>query len=243
MSQESASEGGAGAENGSGPQDAVPSPPSVPPALIPAAPVAPADLRVSDREREGMITRLQVAFAEGRLDDAEFDARVRAALGSKTRGDLDRVALDLPQEASATPPAVAGSSSALTPAASHRPGRLSLAYKTSLRRGGRWRVPDTFTAVSYKGGGTVIDLRAAELTSASTTIRAVAYKCRVQIVVPPGMRVEVAGVGVTNTGDNLADAWPADGPVVHVQGLAYKGVVEVRTTPAGEQSAHGELTA
>lgn len=245
MSQEPASEGGAGAENGAAPQGAAPSNPPAPPTLIPAAPVAPADLRVSDREREGMITRLQVAFAEGRLDDAEFDARVRAALGSKTRGDLDRVAFDLPPEGAALPAAVGGSNnSALTPAApSHGPGKLSLAYKTSLRRGGRWRVPDTFTAVSYKGGGTVIDLRAAELTNASTTIRAVAYKCRVQIIVPPGMRVEVAGVGVTNTGDSLADAWSADGPVVHVQGLAYKGVVEVRTMPAGGQGSYGELTA
>jgi hypothetical protein len=195
------------------------------------------DLRVSDREREEMVTRLQVAFAEGRLDDEEFDTRVRSALAAKTRSQLDAVAADLPAEsvrASALVPA--GSltpSTSLSPAGTHKPGKLSLAYKTSLRRGGRWRVPAKFTAVSYKGGGTVIDLRAAELTSAVTTIRAVAYKCRVQVLVPPGMRVEFSGIGVTNADDAASDAWPADGPAVHVRGIAYKGVVEIRTMPAG----------
>ncbi len=195
------------------------------------------DLRVSDREREEMVTRLQVAFAEGRLDDEEFDTRVRSALAAKTRSQLDAVAADLPAEsvrASALVPA--GSltpSTSLSPAGTHKPGKLSLAYKTSLRRGGRWRVPAKFTAVSYKGGGTVIDLRAAELTSAVTTIRAVAYKCRVQVLVPPGMRVEFSGIGVTNADDAASDAGPADGPAVHVRGIAYKGLVEIRTMPAG----------
>lgn len=187
------------------------------------------DLRVSDREREEMVTRLQVAFAEGRLDDEEFDTRVRSALAAKTRSQLDAVAADLPAESARTSALVPASS--LAPAKTREPGKLSLAYKTSLRRGGRWRVPAKFTAVSYKGGGTVIDLRAAELTSAVTTIRAVAYKCRVQVLVPPGMRVEFSGIGVTNAEDAASDAWPADAPVVHVRGVAYKGLVEIRTMP------------
>jgi hypothetical protein len=188
------------------------------------------DLRVSDREREEMVTRLQVAFAEGRLDDEEFDTRVRSALAARTRSQLDAVVFDLPTEAAASSALVPATS--LAPAKARKPGKISLAYKASLRRGGRWRMPAKFTAVSYKGGGTVIDLRAAELTSAVTTIRAVAYKCRVQVLVPPGMRVEFSGIGVTNAGDAASDAWPADAPVVHVRGIAYKGLVEIRTTPA-----------
>lgn len=188
------------------------------------------DLRVSDREREEMVTRLQVAFAEGRLDDGEFDTRVRAALAARTRSRLDLVATDLPRESAGTLAHGGG----LAPAAGSAgaPGRLSLAYKTALRRGGRWRVPEKFTAVSYKGGGTIIDLRAAELTSAVTAIRVVAYKCRVQVLVPPGMRVEVSGIGVTNADDGVHDAWSPDAPFVRVHGIAYKGTVEIRTMPA-----------
>jgi hypothetical protein len=180
------------------------------------------ETRASDRERDDTVTRLQVAFTDSRLDDAEFDARVRAALQARTRGDLDRLAADLP----------AAAGTALATAGLPRPGRLSLAYKTSLRRGGRWRVPARFTAISYKGG-TVIDLRAAELTSAVTTIRAIAYKTRIQVIAPPGIRVEISGIGVTSADEAARTALvPANAPVIHVRGLAYKGHVEIRSIPA-----------
>lgn len=185
------------------------------------------DVRASDTERDEIVTRLQVAFADGRIDDAEFDARVRSALAARTRGDLDRLAADLP----APVPAGSAAGVALAPGWLSKPGRLSLAYKTSLRRGGRWRVPATFTAVSYKGG-TVLDLRAAELTSAVTTIRAIAYKTTVQVIAPPGIRVEISGIGVTTADDSAGVGLvPADAAVVHVRGLAYKGRVEIRPMP------------
>jgi hypothetical protein len=198
---------------------------------VSGAAVPAADLRVSDRDRDETVTRLQIAFAEGRLDDEEFDLRVRNALAARTRGQLARMAADLPTESSH--PAALAQPTGLAPAKLRKPGRLSLAYKTALRRGGRWRVPGKFTAVSYKGGGTVIDLRAAELTSAATTIRAIAYKCRIQVLVPPGMHVESSGIGVTNTDESALDAAPPAAPVVHVRGIAYKGLVEIRTTPEG----------
>ncbi len=186
------------------------------------------DLRASDRERDEAITVLQVAFADGRLDDAEFDTRVRAALAAKTRGELDRLAAYVPGERPAGP--------VVTPAGTRKPGKLSLAYKTSLRRAGRWRVPATFTALSYKGG-TVLDLRAAELTSAVTTIRAVAYKCRIQVLAPPGIHVEVSGIGVSSGADDSACLVHAAGaPVVQIRGLAYKGLVEIHSTPPATRS-------
>ncbi len=46
------------------------------------------DLRVSDAEREPVIQRLQGAYAEGRLDEDEFDMRVQLAITAKTRNEL-----------------------------------------------------------------------------------------------------------------------------------------------------------
>jgi hypothetical protein len=60
-----------------------------------AGSAAPA-VRASDRERDAATGRLQDAFAEGRLDDAEFDARMRSALSARTRADLDGLLADLP---------------------------------------------------------------------------------------------------------------------------------------------------
>ena len=57
--------------------------------------------RASDRERDAVVQRVQDAFAEGRLDDAEFDERTRAALTARTHADLDALLADLPAETAA----------------------------------------------------------------------------------------------------------------------------------------------
>jgi hypothetical protein len=184
---------------------------------------APA-IRASDRERDAATGRLQDAFAEGRLDDAEFDARMRSALSARTRADLDGLLADLPTPGPAvSPAAVAGNSPG------RGPGRLAVAFKSSIRRSGRWRVPDRHTSVVYKGSGW-LDLRAAELTAPVTTLLAVAYKSRITILVPPGVRVEAGGFGA-DTDTDPAAVVPADAPVLHVRGFTYKGTVEVRSRP------------
>jgi Domain of unknown function (DUF1707) len=180
---------------------------------------APA-IRASDRERDAATQRLQEAFAEGRLDDGEFDQRMRTALSARTRPELDRLLADLPQP---RPPAGA-------PAVPGRPpGRMAVAFKSSVRRAGRWRVPERYRTVVYKGSGW-LDLRAAELTAAETTLLAVAYKSNITILVPPGVRVETSGFGA-DTDTEVGAVLPADAPVVHVRGFSYKGTIRVRNRP------------
>jgi hypothetical protein len=178
-------------------------------------------VRASDSERDAAVGRLQAAFAEGRLNDAEFDERMRTALTARTRADLARLMTDLPADAPAPRPAPAGS----------QPGRFALTFKSSLRKAGRWRVPEHFTTVVYKGEG-VLDLRAAELTAQVTTISAVAYKSRIDILVPPGVRVETGGLGVSTGSAGLEGPLSPNAPVVHVRGYSYKGTVAVASRPA-----------
>lgn len=204
------------------------------PGQAPATPAEPEPgpgqsraIRASDQDREAVVQRLQAAFAEGRLDDDEFDQRMRAALTARTSANLTPLLDDLP--ASDRRPAIAA-------AAGRKPGRLAVALKSSIRRGGRWRVPERFTSVVYKGGG-LLDLRAAELTAHVTTIVAVAYKSRIDILVPPGIRVEMEGFGVTK-GWSADEEWesqlPHDAPAVHIRGIAYKGTIEASTRPPGK---------
>jgi hypothetical protein len=54
-------------------------------------------LRVSDAERDAVVTELGQHFQDGRLDQAEFDQRIGAALAATTQGDLDRLVTDLPR--------------------------------------------------------------------------------------------------------------------------------------------------
>ena len=60
-------------------------------------PTPPESMRVTDAERTGAQDRLRRAHDAGQLDLYEFDERVRAVWAAKTRGDLARVAADLPE--------------------------------------------------------------------------------------------------------------------------------------------------
>jgi hypothetical protein len=55
------------------------------------------DLRVSDAERDAAAAELGQHFRDGRLDHAEFDQRITAAMVAKTRGNLAELLTDLPQ--------------------------------------------------------------------------------------------------------------------------------------------------
>jgi Domain of unknown function (DUF1707) len=179
----------------------------------------------SDPERDAAAERLQIAFAEGRLTDSEFDQRMRSALIARTRAELAGLVADLPEQAPQVRQDLAAA------AGTRGPGRLAVSFKSSVRRAGRWRVPRRYTAVIYKGSG-VLDLRAAELTAPVTTIVAVAYKSQVDILVPPGVRVETGGFGAsTGASDGAGAPLPPGAPVVHVRGFTYRGTVEAVSHP------------
>ena len=83
-------------------------------------------IRVSDAERNEVAELLGRHYADGRLDQAEFDERVSRAMAAKTRGDLAGLFDDLPE----TEPAgdgLAGQGGTAGP---------SLPYRRPRRRGG-----------------------------------------------------------------------------------------------------------
>ena len=63
----------------------------------PPEPQPPArSIRVSAQERDETLRRLQTAFAEDRLKDEEFEARVRATLTARSQEELGQLLADLP---------------------------------------------------------------------------------------------------------------------------------------------------
>ena len=68
-------------------------------------------LRVSDADRDAVVTELGGHFQAGRLDAAELDDRTGRALRARVRSDLDGVLADLPR----TPPASGGPRAAARP--------------------------------------------------------------------------------------------------------------------------------
>ena len=61
------------------------------------------NLRASDAERDEVAQALSEHFAEGRLDQVEFDERLGAAMSAKTRGDLATLVSDLPSVGQSAP--------------------------------------------------------------------------------------------------------------------------------------------
>ena len=61
-----------------------------------AAPDRSPAVRASDADREAVVTRLQSAIGEGRIDLDEFGQRADAAYAAVTLDELDRLVADLP---------------------------------------------------------------------------------------------------------------------------------------------------
>ena len=61
------------------------------------------NLRVSDADRNAVAELLTQHYAEGRLDQAEFDERVGQTMAAKTRGDLTGLFDDLPDTGAGGP--------------------------------------------------------------------------------------------------------------------------------------------
>ena len=80
-------------------------------------------IRVSDAERSEVAELLGQHYADGRLDQAEFDERVGRTMAAKTRGDLTGLFDDLPETG-------AGAGGPRGPVAPSAP------YQVRRRRGG-----------------------------------------------------------------------------------------------------------
>lgn len=83
-------------------------------------------IRVSDAERNEVTELLGQHYADGRLDQAEFDERVNRTMAAKTRGDLAGLFDDLPE------PGSAGAG----PTGPGGPNGSAVSYRGQRRRGG-----------------------------------------------------------------------------------------------------------
>ncbi|MEW2415103.1 DUF1707 domain-containing protein [Streptomyces sp. NPDC046866] len=201
------------------------------------------ELRASDADRERVVERLRDAVAEGRLDMEEFEERLDAAYRSRTYAELEPLTRDLPAQGSA-PGAGAGPAAGGVPAAAAPDGSwasrignsaypassaTAVAVMSGFQRKGAWTVPARFNAVAFWGGGE-LDLREANFAEREVVINCVAIMGGVQITVPPGVEVDVRGIGVMGAfdHDHRRGAPVAPGaPRVVVTGFAFWGGVGV----------------
>jgi hypothetical protein len=95
-------------------------------------------------------------------------------------------------------------------------------------RKGVWRAPRTLDTICVFGGAN-LDFRKAIVPPEGVTLNCVALFGGVDIIVPPGMRVEVSGMGIMGGFDHTHNEIDdPDAPLIRVEGIAIFGGVSVR---------------
>jgi hypothetical protein len=153
-------------------------------------------LRASDADRDRVIELLRAAVADGRLDAAEFDQRLDAALAARTINALAPLTADLI--------AAPGSDRALTlplagtlaePAAE----LLTINEKHgSVRRDGRWTLPHRL-ALHTAWCDVMLDLTSAVRSGPELIIEMRVRGGDVELVLAPGMVVDANELAVRYT--------------------------------------------
>lgn len=139
----------------------------------------PPDIRASDAEREAVVQQLSEQAANGRLTLDELEQRISSAYAATTRGELDKLTADLPQQAAA-------------PSSRLKPTKWVVSVMGGAEKRGRWRVGERLTTLALMGGND-IDLRHAEIDADEVTIIAVAVMGGMDIYLPDTVDVHVGG--------------------------------------------------
>ncbi|WP_234435000.1 MULTISPECIES: DUF1707 domain-containing protein [Streptomyces] len=189
------------------------------------APVAQAEMRVSDADRERVAELLRDAYAEGRLDADEHAERIEAAYAAKTFGELAPLTRDLPARPLSfekQPLGAAPASSAPQPPARQESPSVVAIFGGASRKG-RWRVGSHLKAFAAFGG-VEIDLSDAVFESPEVEIVVMAMFGGVEVRVPENVSLHGGGVGLFG-GFDVREQTAADpyAPVVRVKGLAMFG--------------------
>jgi class 3 adenylate cyclase len=209
------------------------------------------DERIGDAERQHVIDLLRTHTGAGRLTLDEFSDLVGDVFAARTRAELEKVLDGLPPGVSPGPiPDVAGPVSrapglaAAAPASrapvpsAPRPGvpaprpqkpKRLVAIMSGRNTRGRWRAPAEITAFAF-WGGVKVDLRSAVIESPVIDVYAWAIMGSVDVVVPPGILVELDGLVLMggNEDRTRGDTDIAGAPLVRVHARGMWGSVQAR---------------
>ncbi|MEV4165166.1 DUF1707 SHOCT-like domain-containing protein [Nonomuraea dietziae] len=162
---------------------------------MPADPPSSPALRASDTDRDLVIEQLRVAVADGRLDQAEFDERLDAALTARTIDALAPLITDLV--------AVQGGGALTLPfagtPAEPAPELLTINERHgSVRREGRWTLPHRL-ALRTAWCDVMLDLTSAVRRAPELVIELQVRGGTVELVLAPGMVVNANELSVRHS--------------------------------------------
>jgi Cell wall-active antibiotics response 4TMS YvqF/Domain of unknown function (DUF1707) len=196
-----------------------------------------AELERARTARDRAIAALSDAFAHDVLDVEEFERRITVAHTSEASAEILALIADLP----ASTDAIARVPVALAPAEPETIGEAAAtqtvyAIMGGVDRRGAWTVPRRWRVIAMMGGAQ-LDLREARFPAGVIDLEVKAVFGGVQIIVPPGLAVEVHGTAIMGGFQNVnrAPAHPDPGaPLLRVHGIAIMGGVDIHMRLPGE---------
>ena len=193
-------------------------------------------LRASDADRDRVIELLRAAVADGRLDQAEFDERLDAALAARTVDALVPLTADLiaaPGSAALTLPPAG------TPAQPAEPTADVLTIREkhgSVRRDGRWTLPRRLV-VRTAWCNVLLDLTRAVRSGPDLVIELQVRGGHVELVLAPGMVVDANELSVRHSRLAISRDAGDDAPEtlrVHLAGRAKHALIDTRWPGQGQ---------
>lgn len=198
--------------------------------------------------RDAVVEALIEHFARDHLRVEEFEARLDQAHAAGSPHELRVLLADLPS--------LEGTGVAVSPQGAHGGQRWGALVASGHERNqdvvfsvwgnairkGSWRPARSTTTVVFQAGAE-LDFREAILPPGETKVVAVAVMGGIDILVPPGVRVEGRGVGLMGGwdqagGDPPQGGWgpPEETPVLRISGVAFMGAVDVQVRLPGESA-------
>jgi hypothetical protein len=210
--------------------------------------------------RERVVQALCSHYAQDRLTTQELESRLARAQRAENDAQLAALVVDLPALPDVpvpfptAPPVPVTAPSRGSPAVSLAPTNTFVptvrddvprqekqnlvAVMFGMSRTGVWVPPYEIDFFALMGGAE-LDFREAILPSGVVEVNAIVVMGGLEIVIPPGVRVEVNGSGVMGgfAEEGLSDQpFAPDAPVIRINGIAIMGGVDVNVRYPGETS-------
>lgn len=184
-------------------------------------------IRISDAERDAVISQLNTATAEGRLTIGEFEQRAKQVYAAQYATDLVPLTADLPASTGgAVTPAV-------IPVQNRKRRRWFIQIMGDTARGGNWHPDGPVNSFTLMGGQT-IDLTEVEATE--VTINAFTMMAGTEIIVPKGAQVDLRGFILMGGSSNEAIESGESQMRVTVRSYGLMGGCEVRHLKPKEEA-------
>jgi hypothetical protein len=184
-----------------------------------------------EQTRERIVTQLCDHYAAENLTDTALEERLTRAYAATDVATLQALVTDLPTEAPGTSTAVATARADLV---SER--QVILAVMGGAERKGAWTPPKHLHVLTVMGGAH-LDFREARFSPGVTDVTCFVLMGGVEIVVPPGVHVELNGFALMGGfGQHGGRELPTDpnAPVLRIGGVAVMGGVELQVRLPGE---------